>query len=139
MRDFIEPSFRDLTERYYEMGMKLQSITDPAEHQKFLLRLADMTKEMEIKHWLEQPVPPFIGGWNAMSMNDELVVFLDRTMETKELKKVLGQLQQVKANVLGIAFNFVNHKEKNYYYNRYYRYGKHHKAEHDMTDTDIHA
>ena len=87
MRDFIEPSFRDLTERYYEMGMELQSITDPVEHQKFLLRLADMTKEMEIKHWLEQPVPPFIGGWNAMSMKEELVVFLDRTMETKELKR----------------------------------------------------
>ncbi len=86
------------------------------------------------------PLGMFIDAASLAAKSDgTLVIVADGRVETKELKKVLGQLQQVKANVLGIAFNFVNHKEKNYYYNRYYRYGKHHKTERDMTDTDIHA
>lgn len=81
------------------------------------------------------PLGMFIDAASLAAKSDgTLVIVADGRVEQKELKKVLTQLQQVKANVLGIAFNFVNHKEKNYYYNRYYRYGKHHKAEHDLTD-----
>ena len=86
------------------------------------------------------PLGMFIDAASLAAKSDgTLVIVADGRVEQKELKKVLTQLQQVKANVLGIAFNFVNHKEKNYYYNRYYRYGKHHKAERSMTETDIQA
>lgn len=86
------------------------------------------------------PLGMFIDAASLAAKSDgTLVIVADGRVETKELKKVLTQLQQVKANLLGIAFNFVNHKEKSYYYNRYYRYGKHHKAERDMTDKNTRA
>lgn len=81
------------------------------------------------------PLGMFIDAASLAAKSDgTIVIVADGRVEHKELKKVLDQLQQVKANVLGIAFNFVNHKEKNYYYNRYYRYGKHHQNERRMTD-----
>ena len=80
------------------------------------------------------PLGMFIDAASLASKTDGTVVIVaDGRVERKELAKVLTQLEQVKARVLGLAFNFVNHKEKNYYYNRYYRYGDHHKQERRST------
>lgn len=83
------------------------------------------------------PLGMFIDAASLAAKTDgTIVIVADGRVESKDLKKVLAQLQQVKANVLGIAFNFVSHKEKSYYYNRYYRYGKHHKSERRMTNDE---
>lgn len=69
----------------------------------------------------------------AAKTDGTIVVVADGRVERKDLTKVLGQLEQVKARLLGLVFNFVNHKEKSYYYNRYYRYGDQHKSERRRT------
>jgi Mrp family chromosome partitioning ATPase len=75
------------------------------------------------------PLGLFIDAATLASKTDGTVVIVaDGKVDSKDLKKVLSQLEQVKARVLGIAFNFVTMKEKAYY-NRYYRYGEHHKKE----------
>ena len=81
------------------------------------------------------PLGMFIDAATLAAKSDgTIVIVADGRVDRKEFKKVLDQLGQVKARLLGVAFNFVNHKEKSYYYNRYYRYGKHHKAERKATD-----
>lgn len=80
------------------------------------------------------PLGMFIDAATLAAKTDgTIVIVADARVDRKELTKVLSQLEQVKARVLGIAFNFVNHKEKSYYYNRYYRYGEHHKNERRRT------
>ncbi len=80
------------------------------------------------------PLGMFIDAATLAAKSDgTIVIVADARVDRKELTKVLSQLEQVKARVLGIAFNFVNHKEKSYYYNRYYRYGEHHKSERRRT------
>jgi len=81
------------------------------------------------------PLGMFIDAASLAAKTDgTIVIVADGHVERKDLTKVLTQLEQVKARVLGLVFNFVNVKEKNYYYNRYYRYGKHHKNERMRTD-----
>lgn len=80
------------------------------------------------------PLGMFIDAASLAAKTDGTVVIVaDGRVERKELTKVLAQLEQVKARLLGLAFNFVNYKEKSYYYNRYYRYGDHHKKERKST------
>ena len=80
------------------------------------------------------PLGMFIDAASLAAKTDgTIVIVADGRVERKELTKVLAQLEQVKARLLGIAFNFVNHKEKNHYYNQYYRYGDHHKNERKRT------
>lgn len=80
------------------------------------------------------PLGMFIDAASLASKTDgTIVIVADGRVERKELSKVLAQLEQVKAKLLGLAFNFVDRKEKNYYYNRYYRYGEHHKSERRST------
>ena len=75
------------------------------------------------------PLGLFIDAASLASKTDGTVVIVaDGKVDRKDLSKVLAQLGQVKARVLGLAFNFVNKKEKSYY-NRYYRYGSHHGKE----------
>ncbi len=80
------------------------------------------------------PLGMFIDAASLAAKTDgTIVVVADGRVERKDLTKVLGQLEQVKARLLGLVFNFVNHKEKSYYYNRYYRYGDQHKQERRRT------
>ena len=80
------------------------------------------------------PLGMFIDAASLAAKTDgTIVVVADGRVERKDLTKVLGQLEQVKARLLGLVFNFVNHKEKSYYYNRYYRYGDQHKRERSRT------
>lgn len=80
------------------------------------------------------PLGMFIDAASLAAKTDgTIVVVADGRVERKDLTKVLGQLEQVKARLLGLVFNFVNHKEKSYYYNRYYRYGDQHKNERRRT------
>ncbi len=80
------------------------------------------------------PLGMFIDAASLAAKTDgTIVVVADGRVERKDLTKVLGQLEQVKARLLGLVFNFVNHKEKSYYYNRYYRYGDQHKQERSRT------
>ena len=80
------------------------------------------------------PLGMFIDAASLAAKTDgTIVVVADGRVERKDLTKVLGQLEQVKARLLGLVFNFVNHKEKSYYYNRYYRYGDQHKSERRRT------
>ena len=80
------------------------------------------------------PLGMFIDAASLAAKTDgTIVVVADGRVERKDLTKVLGQLEQVKARLLGLVFNFVNHKEKSYYYNRYYRYGDQHKGERRRT------
>ena len=75
------------------------------------------------------PLGLFIDAASLASKTDGTVVIVaDGRVERKELKRVLAQLDQVKARMLGLAFNFVNIKEHKYY-NRYNRYGEHHNKE----------
>ena len=75
------------------------------------------------------PLGLFIDAASLAAKSDGVVVIVaDGRVERREFAKVLAQLEQVKARVLGIAFNFVQQKEKTYY-NRYSRYGKHHGHE----------
>ena len=69
----------------------------------------------------------------AAKTDGTIVVVADGRVERKELTKVLAQLEQVQGKLLGLVFNFVNHKQKSYYYNRYYKYGDHHKHERRST------
>ncbi len=79
------------------------------------------------------PLGLFIDAASLAAKSDgTLLVVADGHVEGKEFKKVLEQLARVKANVLGIAFNFVAQKDKSYY-NRYYHYGKHHSSERRLT------
>ena len=76
------------------------------------------------------PLGMFIDAASLAAKTDGTVVIVaDGHVEQKDLAKVLEQLKQVKARVLGIAYNFVQRKEKSTYYNKYYRYGSHHKDE----------
>ncbi len=80
------------------------------------------------------PLGMFIDAASLASKTDgTIVIIADGRVERKDLTKVLAQLEQVKAKMLGLVFNFVNQKEKGYYYNRYYRYGEHHKSERRRT------
>lgn len=80
------------------------------------------------------PLGMFIDAASLASKTDgTIVVVADGRVERKELTKVLAQLEQVQGKLLGLVFNFVNHKQKSYYYNRYYRYGDHHKHERRST------
>ncbi|MGN0776137.1 MAG: polysaccharide biosynthesis tyrosine autokinase [Candidatus Ventricola sp.] len=80
------------------------------------------------------PLGMFIDAASLAAKTDgTIVVVADGRVERKELTKVLGQLEQVQAKLLGLVFNFVNHKQKSYYYNRYYQYGDHHKQERRRT------
>ena len=75
------------------------------------------------------PLGMFIDAASLAAKTDGTVVIVaDGKVDSKDLTRVISQLEQVKARVLGIAFNFVSMKEKSYY-NRYYRYGEHHKKE----------
>lgn len=79
------------------------------------------------------PLGVFIDAASLAAKSDGTVLIVaDGKVERKELKKVLDQLEQVKARVLGIAFNFVHRREKKYY-NKYYRYDKNHRAERKVT------
>ena len=81
------------------------------------------------------PLGMFIDAASLAAKTDGTVVIVaDGRVEQNELGKVLEQLNQVKAHVLGIAYNFVQHKEKNTYYNKYYRYGSHHRNERIATE-----
>lgn len=80
------------------------------------------------------PLGMFIDAASLAAKSDgALVIVADGQVERKNLEKVFEQLKQVNATLLGIAFNFVHHKEKSYYYNKYYRYGTQHKAERGAT------
>ena len=80
------------------------------------------------------PLGMFIDAASLAAKTDgTIVIVADGRVERKELTKVLAQLEQVKARMLGLVFNFVSHREKSYYYNRYYRYGDHHKNERRRT------
>lgn len=81
------------------------------------------------------PLGMFIDAASLAAKSDgTLVIVADGRVERKNLEKVFEQLRQVNATLLGIAFNFVHHKEKSYYYNKYYRYGTQHKSERSVTD-----
>ena len=80
------------------------------------------------------PLGMFIDAASLAAKTDgTIVVVADGRVERKELTKVLAQLEQVQGKLLGLVFNFVNHKQKSYYYNRYYKYGDHHKHERRST------
>ena len=80
------------------------------------------------------PLGMFIDAASLAAKTDGTVVIVaDGRVDRKELQKVLDQLHQVKAQLLGIAFNFVQHRQKSYYYNKYYRYGSQHKEERRST------
>ena len=68
----------------------------------------------------------------AAKSDGALVIVADGQVDRKNLEKVFEQLKQVNAKLLGIAYNFVQHKEKDYY-NKYYRYSTQHKAERRAT------
>lgn len=67
----------------------------------------------------------------AAKSDGTLVIVKDEHVDRKELMKLLVQLDQVNARLLGIAFNQVNYKGSgHYYYNyRYYHYGEHHNED----------
>ena len=80
------------------------------------------------------PLGMFIDAAGLSAKTDGVIVIVaDGKVEKKHLEKVFDQLKQVNARMLGIVFNFVHHKEKNYYYNKYYRYGTQHKSERRVT------
>lgn len=80
------------------------------------------------------PLGMFIDAATLAARTDgTIIVVADGRVERRDLTKVIAQLEQAKAKLLGLVFNFVNHKEKSYYYNRYYRYGKQHRKERRMT------
>lgn len=96
--------------------------------------LEECKKYFDLVIFDTSPLGMFIDAASLAAKTDgTIVVVADGRVERKELKKVLGQLEQVQAKLLGIVFNFVNHKEKSYYYNRYYRYGNQHKGERRRT------
>ncbi|MBR5302803.1 MAG: polysaccharide biosynthesis tyrosine autokinase [Clostridia bacterium] len=81
------------------------------------------------------PLGMFIDAASLAAKSDGVVVIVaDGRIERKALENVFEQLKQVNAKLLGIAFNFVHHKEKSVYYNKYYRYGEQHKAERKKTN-----
>jgi len=80
------------------------------------------------------PLGMFIDAASLASKTDgTIIIVADGRVDRKDLTKVIAQLNQVKARMLGLAFNFVNRKQKSYYYKRYYRYGDHHKNERKRT------
>ena len=79
------------------------------------------------------PLGMFIDAASLAAKTDGvLLIVADGRVERKEFARVLAQLTQVKAHLLGIAYNFVQQKEKPYY-NRYSHYGKHHRIERRAT------
>lgn len=82
------------------------------------------------------PLGMFIDAASLAAKSDGVILIVaDGMVERKNVEKVIEQLKQVNAKLLGIAFNFVQHKEKEYY-NKYYRYGAHHRTERRMTEDD---
>ena len=80
------------------------------------------------------PLGMFIDAASLAAKTDGTVVIVaDGRVEQKDLAKVIDQLNQVKARVLGIAYNFVQRREKGSYYNKYYKYGSHHRNERAAT------
>jgi len=99
--------------------------------------IADAKQYFELIIFDTPPLGMFIDAASLAAKSDgALVIVEDGRIERKNLEKVFEQLKQVNAKLLGIAFNFVHHKEKSYYYNKYYRYGTQHKAERKKTNKD---
>ena len=91
--------------------------------------MEECKKHFDLVIFDTSPLGLFIDAASLASKTDGTVVIVaDGKVDNKDLSKMLNQLEQVKARVLGLAFNFVNKKEKSYY-NRYYRYGDHHSKE----------
>lgn len=92
--------------------------------------IADAKQYFDLVIFDTPPLGMFIDAASLAAKSDGVVVIVaDGRIERKNLEKVFEQLKQVNAKLLGIAFNFVQHKEKSQYYNKYYRYGEQHKAE----------
>jgi len=99
--------------------------------------IADAKQYFDLIIFDTPPLGMFIDAASLAAKSDgALVIVADGLVERKNLEKVFEQLRQVNAKLLGIAFNFVHHKEKSYYYNKYYRYGTQHKAERKKTNKD---
>jgi len=97
--------------------------------------IADAKQYFELIIFDTPPLGMFIDAASLAAKSDgALVIVADGRIERKNLEKVFEQLKQVNAKLLGIAFNFVHHKEKSQYYNKYYRYDKQHKTERRKTD-----
>ena len=99
--------------------------------------LAECRQYFDLVIFDTAPLGMFIDAASLAAKTDgTIVVVADGHVERKELTKVLAQLDQAKAKLLGLVFNFVNRKEKNNYYNRYYRdyhSGDHHAQERKLT------
>lgn len=96
--------------------------------------IKDARQHFDIVIFDTPPLGMFIDAASLAAKSDgALVIVADGQVERKNLEKVFEQLRQVNATLLGIAFNFVHHKEKYYYYNKYYRYGTQHKSERSAT------
>ena len=96
--------------------------------------VADAKQYFDLIIFDTPPLGLFIDAASLAAKSDgALVVVADGRIERKNLEKVFAQLKQVNAKLLGIAFNFVHHKEKSTYYNKYYRYGEQHKEERKLT------
>lgn len=96
--------------------------------------IADAKQYFDLIIFDTPPLGMFIDAASLAAKSDGVIVIVaDGRIERKSLEKVFEQLKQVNAKLLGIAFNFVHHKEKSTYYNKYYRYGEQHKAERRQT------
>ncbi len=96
--------------------------------------VADAKQYFDLIIFDTPPLGLFIDAASLAAKSDgALVIVADGRIERKNLEKVFAQLKQVNAKLLGIAFNFVHHKEKSTYYNKYYRYGEQHKEERRLT------
>jgi capsular exopolysaccharide synthesis family protein len=81
------------------------------------------------------PLGMFIDAAAVAAKSDgTVVVVADGRVKRKELVGVLKQLSDSNAKVLGVAFNFVHHKQSKYYYSKYYRYGEQHREERKMLE-----
>lgn len=97
--------------------------------------IADAKQYFDLVIFDTPPLGLFIDAASLAAKSDGVVVIVaDARIERKALENVFEQLKQVNAKLLGIAFNFVHHKEKSVYYNKYYRYGEHHKEERKKTE-----
>lgn len=96
--------------------------------------IADAKQYFDLIIFDTPPLGMFIDAASLAAKSDGVIVIVaDGRIERKSLEKVFEQLKQVNAKLLGIAFNFVHHKEKSTYYNKYYRYGEQHKDERRQT------
>ena len=127
---------RTNTENLYFMDSR-HRIAANTKLESFAQFLAQCREHFDLVIFDTAPLGMFIDAASLAAKSDAtLVIVADGRVEGKELRKILAQLEKVKANVLGIAFNFVSRKEKNYYYNRYYRHGSHHSNERRLMDSE---